>query len=260
MKFKQMKNKSLLIMALIMVVSIFLVSGINQPQDDAKAIIEKADNKRLGKTSTSTMSLKIIRPKWTREIELKLWTKGNDFMMILITGPARDKGTAFLKRGDEIYNWIPRIERSIKLPPSSMLQSWMGSDFTNDDLVKQSSMVNDYEHTLMGKEEIAGREAYKILLKPKEEASVVWGKVEAWVDTEEFLFLKLAYYDEEGKLINTLLGKNIKTMGSRTVTSLLEITPARDPGNKTVLEYQSIEFDKPIDDAFFSLRNLKNIK
>lgn len=243
-----------------MAVSIFLISGKNQPQDDAKAIIEKADNKRLGKTSTSTMSLKIIRPKWEREIELKLWTKGNDFMMILITDPARDKGTAFLKRGDEIYNWIPRIERSIKLPPSSMLQSWMGSDFTNDDLVKQSSMVNDYEHTLMGKEKVSGREAYKILLKPKEEASVVWGKVEAWVDVEESLFLKLAYYDEEGKLVNTLLGKNIKTMGGRTVTSLLEITPARDPGNKTTLEYKSIEFDQPMDDSFFSLRNLKNIK
>lgn len=247
-------------MALIMAVSIFLISGKNQPQDDAKAIIEKADNKRLGKTSTSTMSLKIIRPKWEREIELKLWTKGNDFMMILITNPARDKGTAFLKRGDEIYNWIPRIERSIKLPPSSMLQSWMGSDFTNDDLVKQSSMVNDYEHTLMGKEKVSGREAYKILLKPKEEASVVWGKVEAWVDVEESLFLKLAYYDEEGKLVNTLLGKNIKTMGDRTVTSLLEITPARDPGNKTTLEYKSIAFDQPIDDNFFSLRSLKNIK
>jgi outer membrane lipoprotein-sorting protein len=136
----------------------------------------------------------------------------------------------------------------------------MGSDFTNDDLVKQSSMVNDYKHTLIGKEEINDREAYKILLEPKEEASVVWGKVEAWVDTEESLFLKLAYYDDEGKLVNTLLGKNIKTMGGRTVTSLLEITPVDDPGNKTSLEYKSIAFDKPIDDTFFTLRNLKNLK
>ena len=255
-----MKTKSFIPLAFIAIIFLFLLSGTAPVQDSAKSIIEKADNKRLGKTSTSTMSLKIIRPKWEREIELKLWTKGNDFMMILITGPARDKGTAFLKRGDEIYNWIPRIERSIKLPPSSMLQSWMGSDFTNDDLVKQSSMVKDYEHALIGKEEISGREAYKILLEPKEEASVVWGKVEAWVDVEESLFLKLAYYDEEGKLVNTLLGKNIKTMGGRTVTSLLEITPARDPGNKTTLEYKSIEFDQPMDDNFFSLRNLKNIK
>tara|TARA_R110002072_G_scaffold153980_4_gene303643 strand:- start:194 stop:961 length:768 start_codon:yes stop_codon:yes gene_type:complete len=255
-----MKTKSFIPLAFIAIIFLFLLSGTAPVQDSAKSIIEKADNKRLGKTSTSTMSLKIIRPKWEREIELKLWTKGNDFMMILITDPARDKGTAFLKRGDEIYNWIPRIERSIKLPPSSMLQSWMGSDFTNDDLVKQSSMVKDYEHALIGKEEISGREAYKILLEPKEEASVVWGKVEAWVDVEESLFLKLAYYDEEGKLVNTLLGKNIKTMGGRTVTSLLEITPARDPGNKTTLEYKSIEFDQPMDDNFFSLRNLKNIK
>ena len=255
-----MKTKSFIKLASMATITLFLISGTAPVQDNARDIIEKADNKRLGKTSSSTMTLKIIRPKWTREIDLKLWTKGNDLMMILITGPARDQGTAFLKRGDEIYNWVPRIERSIKLPPSSMMQSWMGSDFTNDDLVKQSSMVNDYDHILIGKEEISGREAYKILLKPKEEASVVWGKVEAWVDVEESLFLKLAYYDEEGKLVNTLLGKNIKTMGGRTVTSLLEITPARDPGNKTTLEYKSIEFDQPMDDNFFSLRNLKNIK
>ncbi|WP_445735618.1 outer membrane lipoprotein-sorting protein [Mariniflexile sp.] len=255
-----MKIRSFIPLAFIAIISLFLISGTTPVQDSAKSIIEKADNKRLGKTSSATMTLNIIRPKWTREIDLKLWTKGKDLMMILITAPARDQGTAFLKRGDEIYNWVPRIERSIKLPPSSMLQSWMGSDFTNDDLVKQSSMVNDYEHTLIGKEDISGRQAYKVLLKPKEEASVVWGKVEAWVDVEESLFLKLAYYDEEGKLVNTLLGKNIKTMGGRTVTSLLEITPAKDPGNKTTLEYKSIEFDQPMDDSFFSLRNLKNLK
>ncbi len=255
-----MKTKSFIKLASMATITLFLISGTAPVQDNARDIIEKADNKRLGKTSSATMTLNIIRPKWTREIDLKLWTKGNDLMMILITGPARDQGTAFLKRGDEIYNWVPRIERSIKLPPSSMMQSWMGSDFTNDDLVKQSSMVNDYDHILIGKEEISGREAYKILLKPKEEASVVWGKVEAWVDVEESLFLKLAYYDEEGQLVNTLLGKNIKTMGGRTVTSLLEITPADEPGNKTTLEYKSIAFDQPMDDNFFSLRNLKNLK
>lgn len=255
-----MKIRSFIPLAPIAIISLFLVSGTPPVQDNARDIIEKADNKRLGKTSSATMTLNIIRPKWTREIDLKLWTKGNDLMMILITAPARDQGTAFLKRGDEIYNWIPRIERSIKLPPSSMMQSWMGSDFTNDDLVKQSSMVKDYDHTLIGKDELNGRETYKILLIPREEASVVWGKVEAWVDVEESLFLKLAYYDEEDKLVNTLLGKNIKTMGDRTVTSLLEITPADDPGNKTTLEYKSIVFDKPIENVFFTLRNLKNLR
>lgn len=255
-----MKIRSFIPLAFIAIISLFLISGTTPVQDNARDIIEKADNKRLGNTSSATMTLNIIRPKWTREIDLKSWTKGKDLMMILITGPARDQGMAFLKRGDDIYNWIPRIERSIKLPPSSMMQSWMGSDFTNDDLVKQSSMVKDYKHTLIGKEDLNGRATYKILLKPKEEASVVWGKVEAWVDTKEFLFLKLAYYDEEGELVNTLLGKDIKIMGGRTVTSFLEITPADDPGNKTTLEYKSIEFDQPIDDAFFSLRNLKSLK
>lgn len=252
--------KSITVIILILIASICSISGISQTKIDAKTIIEKADNKRLGKTSFSTMSIKIVRPKWEREMDLKLWTKGNDYIMILITAPAREKGMAFLKRENEIYNWIPRIERSVKLPPSSMMQSWMGSDFTNDDLVKQSSMVKDYNHKLIGSEKIDGRDAYKILLEPKEEASVVWGKIEVWVDKKEFLFLKMEYYDEDGELINTLLGKNIKTMGGRTITTTLELTPANKPNNKTILEYKSIEFDQPIEDTFFSLRNLKNIK
>lgn len=255
-----LKIKTSITIVLLSIVSLFLISWIYPTKDDASEIIKKADEKRLGKTSFSEMNLKILRPKWSRDIGLKVWTKENDFIMILVTSPARDKGTAFLKRKNEIYNWIPRIERSIKLPPSSMMQGWMGSDFTNDDLVKQSSMVKDYDHKLIGKETLNGREVFKILLEPKEGASVVWGKIEAWVDTSEFLFLKLEYYDEEGELINTILGKNVKNMGGRTITSTLEITPTNKPENKTILEYNSIEFDKPIDDTFFSLRNLKNIK
>ena len=99
-----MKTKSFIKLASMATITLFLISGTAPVQDNARDIIEKADNKRLGKTSSATMTLNIIRPKWTREIDLKLWTKGNDLMMILITGPARDQGTAFLKRGDEIYN------------------------------------------------------------------------------------------------------------------------------------------------------------
>ena len=227
---------------------------------NAKEIIENADEKRMGQTSRSTMSLTVIRPEWKREISLRVWTKGNEYLLILITEPARDKGTAFMKRGKEFWNWVPRIERIVKLPPSAMAQAWMGSDFSNDDLVKMSSIVEDYNHRLLAEETVGGRAAYKVEMTPKKEAAVVWGKVVTWVDKAEWLFLKTEYYDEDGELINTITGKDIKTMGGRTVTSRLEIQPANEPDNKTVLVYKELEFNGPIADSFFSLQNIKRLE
>ena len=226
---------------------------------NAKEIIQKADEKMRGKTSFGEMKMTIVRPTWSREVTMKSWSKGEELALILITAPARDKGAAFLKRHQEIWNWQPSIDRAIKLPPSMMMQSWMGSDFTNDDLVKESSVINDYAHKLIGSEKIGDRDCYKIELKPKEDAAVVWGKVLSWIDKKDFLQMKVEFYDEEGYLVNTMYGKQIKTLGGKLLTSVLEVVPADEPGNKTIVEYLRMEFDKPIDDAFFSLQNMKRV-
>lgn len=251
-------KKIALVVILIFFGNSFLALPLNA--QTAKEIIQKADNKRMGSTSQSTIHLTIIRPKWTREMTLKTWTKGKEALLILINEPKRDKGTAFLKRGKEFWNWIPRIERNVKLPPSAMAQAWMGSDFSNDDLVKMSSMVADYDHTLLGEEELDSNQAFKIEMIPKEESAVVWGKIITWIHKEEMLFLKTAYYDEDNELVNTVLGKDIKLMGDRTVTALLEIIPADEPDNKTTLVYEKLVFNKDIADQFFSLQNMKRIK
>ena len=126
----------------------FMFMGVSMAQN-ATEIVRLMDQKMQGKTNISEMTMKIIRPNWTREIGIKGWSLGTTHSLILITSPQRDKGSAFLKRGTEMWNWQPTIDRSIKLPPSMMMQSWMGSDFTNDDLVKQSSIVEDYEHKIV---------------------------------------------------------------------------------------------------------------
>jgi hypothetical protein len=124
--------------------------AMQQYQDlTAKDIVKKADDNMRGKTSQADITIKIIRPTWSREMNMKAWTKGDDYSMILVTSPAKEKGTVFLKRIKEVWNWIPSIERNIKLPPSMMSQSWMGTDFTNDDLVKEASSVSDYDHKLL---------------------------------------------------------------------------------------------------------------
>lgn len=226
----------------------------------ALEIIKKSDEKARGLTSQGEMKMTIIRPTWTREMTMKTWSKGDDYSLILVTAPARDKGTAFLKRKKEMWNWQPTIDRVIKMPPSMMSQSWMGSDFTNDDLVKQSSIVVDYKHSLLGKETVEDYECYKIELIPLEEAAVVWGKIVIWISTQEYMQLKTEFYDEDDYLINTILGKEVKKMGGKLLPSKMEIIPADEEDNKTIIEQLSLNFDAPIKDNFFSIQSMKRAR
>jgi outer membrane lipoprotein-sorting protein len=227
---------------------------------DATEIIRKADERMKGTSSQGTMTMQIIRPKWSREITMESWSKGNDYSLVIINSPARDKGTGFLKRDKELWSWQPRIDRVIKMPPSMMLQSWMGSDFTNDDLVRESSIVEDYTHNLLGDTTIIGLEAWKLELIPKEDAPVVWGRIEAYISKENEYQLLFKYYDEDNFLVNTMELSEIKTMGDRKIPTRLEMIPAENPDQKTVVIYEQFEFDLEIEEAFFSVQNLKRTR
>lgn len=223
-------------------------------------IIRKSDEKSRGLSSQGTMTMQIIRPKWERSVSMKSWSKGTDFSLIYITSPAREKGQVFLKRETEMWNWVPSIERMIKIPPSMMMQSWMGSDFTNDDLVKESSIVKDYDHKLLGKETIREQECYKLELIPKPDAPVVWGKIISWVTCKGFDLWMAEYYDEDGYRVNTQHAYDMKQMGDRVIPTRLEMIPDDKPGNKTIFTFDEIIFDQPIKESFFSQQNMKRIK
>lgn len=227
----------------------------------AREIIEKADEKMRGTTSAITeMTITTVRPKWTREMTLKSWNKGEKHSLSVVRSPAKDRGVAFLKRDKEIWNWMPSIERTIKLPPSMMMQSWMGTDFTNDDLVRESSTLNDYTHSIKGDSAILGRKCWKIQLEPKPDAPVVWGRIILFIDQQDFIQLRSEMYDEDGYLINILNSSGIKEMGGKRLATKMEMIPVDKPGNKTIMEITSIEFDKPIEDSFFSTSNMKMVK
>jgi outer membrane lipoprotein-sorting protein len=225
----------------------------------ATEIIEKADQKMRGESSKATVKMTIVRPSWQREMTMKSWSKGNEYSLIAVTAPARDKGTAFLKREQELWNWQPTIDRTIKMPPSMMMQSWMGSDFTNDDLVRESSIVEDYEHELLGSETLEGRDYYKIKLVAKPNAPVVWGEILSWIDKEAFMQMKTEFYDEDGYLVNTMYGKQVKTLGGRLLPSVMEMVPADEEGHKTRLEYINLNFDIDLEKSFFSIQNMKRV-
>ena len=225
----------------------------------ALEIVQKSEDNLRGKSNKSELEIKIVRPTWERTMEAKSWAKGTEMSMILILSPARDKGTVFLKRDKEIWNYVPTVERNIKLPPSMMLQSWMGTDFNNDDLVRESSMVNDYTHKLLGEETIRGMVCYKIEFIPKPEAAVVWGKIICYITKDYFLQVQVEFYDEDDVLINILEGFDIKTMDGRQLPSRMRMTPQDKEGHYTEMIYHSIDFDIDIDDSYFTTQNMKRI-
>lgn len=141
-----------------------------------------------------------------------------------------------------------------------MVQSWMGSDFTNDDLVKQSSIVDDYTHKILKDTSIVGHVAWKLELIPLKEAAVVWGKIEVYIDKKDYLQLLVKYYDEDDFLINTMVMSDIKEMDGRLIPARMEVIPAENPEQKTVIIYESLKFDIPMNDDFFSLQNMKRIR
>lgn len=227
---------------------------------NAKEIVKKSDEKLRGISSQSEMTMQIVRPKWTRTMTMKSWSKSDQYAMILITSPAKDKGTVFLKRKNEMWQWIPKVSKTIKMPPSMMLQSWMGSDFKNDDLVKQSSMVTDYTHTMLGEEKIGDYDCHKIKLTPKANASVVWEKIIIWISKKDYLQMKAKFYDEDSELVQTVYGKNVKNLDGKLLPSKLVIIPSKKKSQKTIITYNSLKFNVQIAESFFSIQNMKKVQ
>jgi outer membrane lipoprotein-sorting protein len=244
----------------IIITTGFLITASLQAQD-AKEIVKRADDKMRGESSgISTMSMKIIRPTWERTIEFKSWGKGTEMTMVLITAPAKEKGQSFLKVGREMWSWNPTISRTIKLPPSMLSQGWMGSDYTNDDMINQRSIVVDYTHEIIGEEIIEDKKCYKIELIPKDDAPVVWGKIIFWITKTNDNILKAEYYDEDEYLVKTELGKVIKNIDGRIIPTVYEIIPAEEDDQKTVVTLESMQFNAPINDNFFSIQNMKRLR
>lgn len=225
----------------------------------ATEVVQMADAKMRGKTSQAQITIQTIRPGWTRELTVKTWMKGTALAMILIQSPAKDKGIVYLKRKNEVWYWMPSLEKIIKLPPSMMSQSWMGTDFTNDDLVKESSVVEDYDHQFEGDTLIGGRSCYIIRMTPRPEAAVIWGKLLVCIDKQDFLELHTRFYDEEGALVNILNASEVKIMDGRLIPTRFEMIPADKDNQKTVMIYRSVKYNLPLEDGFFTTERIKNL-
>jgi len=227
---------------------------------DAREIIQKSLDLINGQSNQGEMEMTLVRPKYTRSISMKSWSLGNEYFLIYITAPARDRGQVFLKRQNDMWNWMPNISRMIKIPPSMMTQNWMGSDFTNDDLVKMNSLVEDYHHKLLGEETVEGYVCYKIEMIPKPQAAIVWGKMIIWVARDEYYQMKAEYFDEDFQLINRMEASEVRQFDDRKLPAKLVMTPLNKPGQQTIMNYLSLDFDVDLSDSFFSQQNMKSIQ
>jgi outer membrane lipoprotein-sorting protein len=235
--------------------------GLFAQNMSATEIVRRTDEKLNGeKSSYTVMSMTIVRPSWKRTIEFKNWSLGRDYAMTLVTAPAKDVGQTFLKRDVEMWSWNPSINRLIKLPPSMMSQGWMGSDYTNDDILKESSVVKDYTHEIVGEEMIDDRLCYKIRMVAKADAAVVWGHQIRWIDKKDMLFLKAELYDEDGSLVRTENGSDIREMDGRIIPCRIELLPTEEKGNKTIIEIREIKFNITVEEKFFSQQNMKMVR
>ncbi len=233
----------------------FLSLGYSQ---SAKDIIEKSEKAIRGNTSQSTVTITIKTRRWERTLKLVSYdNRAKRMSFAEILAPKKDAGNRFLLINNNMWHYVPKLQQTIKIAPSMMLQPWMGSDFTNDDIVKQSSLIDDYAHTLEGKEVIDGVECYKVVLIPKPEAAVVWGKIVYYVDARKFLPVREEFYDEHNKMTKVLTCSDVKTMSGREIPTVYIMKTIAEPDRYTKMEIVDIQFDSEIPATIFSFQNLQ---
>lgn len=225
---------------------------VKADDDDGVALLKKMDELFRSKTSIATMKMTITTPNWQRTLEMQSWTQGMDDTFIRVLSPRKDRGVATLKKGKEMWNFFPKINKVIKVPPSMMMGSWMGSDFTNDDLVREVSLVEEYHVTKSESED-----TYQLTLLPKQSTVTVWGKITIIVNKADLLPLEQNYFDEKGDKIRSMSFSDIRDFSGKKMPAIMTMIPHNKSGHKTIIEYVEAEFDSQLKDNIFTLRNLQ---
>ena len=223
----------------------------------ADELVRHIDRLWHGETSQATMTMTVITRRYEREMTLEAWSLGKEYSLVVIEAPVKDRGIATLKVGGNIWNYLPKIDRVTRIPSSMMSGSWMGSHFTNDDLVRESYFEDDYHTEITFSGERDGESIYELTAIPHPDAPVVWGRVEMEIEQETLAPVSARYYDEQGERVRTMHFDRVERIDERFVPMRLTLQPEDKPDESTVIEYRAIDFGVPLDPGFFSLQNLK---
>lgn len=223
----------------------------------ASDIVQLAYDHMRGDTSVADVTMLIHRPDFERSMQMKGWSRGRSDALFFITAPKKDAGNGTLKLGRQMWTYNPNINRVIKLPPSMMSQSWMGSDFSNNDLSKTESMIDDYDHKLLSESETGGKKTYVIESIPKDGAAVVWGKVEMGI-REDGILIYQKFFDQDMKPVKVLATTDIKMMGGRLFPASWVMKNLEEADRYTSITYTSLEFDVKLPDRIFTTTFMKS--
>jgi outer membrane lipoprotein-sorting protein len=258
--FRRARSLGPVIAAIVLLPAVVLaaVTGdVAAPGVDARAIVDRVDRLLRGDSSEGELTMSVVTRRWTRTLTMRVWSEGTDKALIKVTAPAKEAGTVTLKTGDEIWNYLPKIDRTIRVPTSMMMASWMGSHFTNDDLVKDSRLVRDYDIAVEFSGRRDGAEVWEFALTPRPDAAVVWGKIVLQVRQRDLMPTWARYYGEDGGQRRTMRFSDYRTMGGRLVPATTTVVPADKPDESTVITYQRLAFDVRLPPDTFTLGALK---
>ncbi len=253
-------HKTLPKTAVLIILSMASFSALAQDNETAGQILGIIDDLWRGASSHARLTMEVKTANYSRVMAMEAWSKGKDYSMVQILQPKKEKGTATLKSGNNIYTYLPKTDRTIRLTTGMMMGSWMGSHFTNDDLVKESRLRDDYIPEVSFRGLKNNKNIIQLTLIPKEDAPVVWGKIVLDIELPDYIPLKEIYYDEDLKVSRTMVFTEVKAIGRRKLPMSLKVVPADKPSEYTQLLYQFIEFDIDINERFFSISQLRRYK
>ena len=225
--------------------------------EDAREIVRAAWEHWRGTSSQGEMTMTIHRPGWERSMSMRVWTRGQKHSLVRVTAPKKDAGNGTLMVDNNMWTYAPRVNRVMKVPSSMMGQSWMGSDFSNKDVSRADTIVDQYDHTLLKEEEHQGHRVFVIESVPHEAAAVVWGKEVLQIRDDDVL-LRQDFYDQDGKLVKSLRSLEIGEMGGRTLATRQRMEKTEADDEWTEISLEKMRFDVDLAESVFTLSNLRN--
>jgi len=240
-------------LSILVVLTLLLQLPAAAAELDLRKLIREVEDQHMGRSSTARMQMSVSTEHWQRTTLMEAWSLGRDYFLVRILEPAKEKGVATLKVHQEVWNYLPKVDRTIKVPPSMMGGAWMGSHITNNDLVKAAHVDEDYDFRLLAED----ASSWTVEALPKPEAVVVWGKIVYQLEKQRRVPIVVSYFDEEMVEVRRIVFDRVEHLDDRYVPLRMTVEPADKPDERTILDYRQIDFNTPLEPAFFSLRNLK---
>ena len=245
--------------AICLGLTLLSLGRMSHAADDRRAreIVDRMAGLFSSKSSVATVDLLISNENVQRNLSMQVWALGAENVLVRINSPQKEAGTAALRVGSKTWYYLPKAHRTVEAPASTTITSWMGSDFTLDDLLREGLFTRDYVITTSFEGKRDGVEVYEYTLTPKAEAAVVWGKIVLEIRQIDLMPTWQRYYDEDGKLVRELRFSEYRAMGGRLIPTRLVMRPVDKPGEQTTtIVFEDIAFDVPMSEETFSLSNL----